>query len=209
MRGALRSPPAPALRPGTRHDKGHDRYRRTPGYIVAPRRADGARARLIFRTVQPVNSSYAFRSAALACLAALASACATARSAPLLDAEALEGILVAEPAAADEIEYTFKMSCQDPTQIKRRHVEVEGYISSNGSRDQRSGLSVLRIDGMALDGQSLREINQQFPPYAVQDRPWMRCDGGLIEFTVPFNNADRGGRVRFTIDRDRRLEFVH
>lgn len=157
-----------------------------------------------------MNSACALRSAVLACLAALASACAgaAARPAPPLDAKALEDIVVAEPAAADEVEYAFKMSCKDPTLSQRRRVEVEGYITSDRSREQRSGLGVLRIDGVALDAQTLREINREFPPYAVQDRPWMQCDGGSIEFTVPYNNADRNGRVRFKVGRDRQIELV-
>lgn len=209
MRGALRSSQAPAPRPGTRHDKGHDRYRRAPGYIVAPRRAAFAPgARSAFRTVSFVNSARALRPALLACIAALCCACAHARSNPPPAPEALEDIVVAEPAAADDIDYVFKMSCRDSPGLKRRHVVVEGYVTSDNAREQRSGLSALVIDGVALDALALREINREFPPDAVQDRPWMRCDRGTIEFTVPYNNADKRGRVRFKIDSDRQIELV-
>jgi len=180
--------------------------RRVISSLPKGRTAFAPGARSVFRTVSFVNFARALRPTLLACIAALCCACAHARSNPA--PQALEDIVVAEPAAADDIDYVFKMSCLDSPSPKRRHVTVEGYVTSDNTREQRSGLSALVIDGVALDALALREINREFPPDAVQDRPWMRCDRGTIEFTVPYNNADKPGRVRFKVDGSRQIELV-
>lgn len=162
-----------------------------------------------------VTSAIPLRWLGVSCGLLLLSACATGEAAvktkPATAAadtdSASARALIAEPAPADEIDYVFKMACTNSPKAQRRKVAIEGYVTPDNSRDQRSGLSSILIDGVPLAAAQLREINARFPPDAFQDHPWIVCENDAIRFTIPYSNSGKDGTLRFAIGKDGLIDF--
>lgn len=149
------------------------------------------------------------RGLGVACGVLLPSACATGEAAvkPKSSGAASTKALIAEPAPADEIDYVFTMACTHSPTAQRRKVVVAGYVTADGSRDQRSGVSSIGIDGVALSAAEPGAINARFPPDAFQDHPWIVCENEAIRFTIPYRNSGKDGALRFVIGKDALADF--
>jgi hypothetical protein len=201
-------------------DKGHHRDDRSAGYTVAfagtcrdANASDDAGHLFISNTAQfaakdpPVTLPLPTRLLYASCSVLLVGACSTGDAAVKARPDESSEALIAEPAPADEIEYTIKMACTNSPRANRRRVVVEGYVTPDNSRHQRSGLNSIVIDGAALAADELRDINARFPPDAFQDRPWMVCDNDTIRFTIPYRNSGKDGTLRFVVDPDGLVDF--
>lgn len=121
-------------------------------------------------------------------------ACAVIAAAPT---KATTMALVAEPETPTSTQYRFDFICTR----ENKKIAVEGRNSFVEGTGHVSELTRIRIDSVEVHPDQLAAMNKAFPAGAVQERPWITCDAGAVQVSIPYRHGSgQRGMLRFTVD---------
>ena len=182
-----------------------------PGNVVASLRANdiamryagcrinvrNALFRLVCRTRLAVEAIF---------LVTLCCGCAHSMKASDASIPAEEHVMVIEPSPAHDATYSFRFTCHPADGSASRVIQITGIILPIDSDGRISSVISVTIDGNPLPSHKLRLINSHFPERAVQERPWIACDGRRILIDIPYRD-DKNDFVHFSVDENGELQF--